>query len=146
MKKKILMGITFFAICVAGTLLLKKDVVDPVSEIKNETDIKSELIRIFNPVFGEKISSPLKISGEARGTWFFEASFPIFLVDWDGKIIAQGIATAKGDWMTENFVPFEAELTFEKPSYGERGAIILKKDNPSGLSENDDAIEISILF
>jgi hypothetical protein len=146
MKKKILLSMTFFAICIVGVLLLKKDVVAPVSEFKNETNVKSDLIRVFKPVSGEKISSPLKISGEAHGTWFFEASFPIFLVDWDGKIIAQGIATAKGDWMTENFVPFEAELTFEKPSYGERGAIILKKDNPSGLLEHDDSLEISITF
>lgn len=95
--------------------------------------------------FGE-ISSPVTFRGRARGTWFFEASFPVVLVDWDGKIIAQGVATADSDWMTENFVPFHGTLEFETPSYGERGAIIFKKDNPSGLPEHDDALEIPVTF
>ncbi|MFH1667500.1 MAG: Gmad2 immunoglobulin-like domain-containing protein [Candidatus Komeilibacteria bacterium] len=92
------------------------------------------------------ISSPLLLSGRARGTWFFEATFPVILTDWDGLIIAQGYATAQDDWMTEDFVPFTAELEFTKPEYGERGALILQKDNPSGLPEYDDALEITIYF
>ncbi len=84
--------------------------------------------------------------GQARGTWFFEASFPVVLVDWDGKIIAQTIATAKSDWMTEEFVPFEATLTFtaDEETYSNKGSLILQKDNPSGLPEHDDALEIPV--
>ncbi|MDP1706760.1 MAG: Gmad2 immunoglobulin-like domain-containing protein, partial [bacterium] len=113
---------------------------------------KADLIRLDWPKAGQEISSPLEITGEARGVWFFEASFPVFLVDWDGRIIAQGIATAHppagGDWMTENFVPFKAKLEFtvEKDIYSNRGALILKKDNPSGLPEHDDALEIPVVF
>jgi len=115
--------------------------------VGNEIE-KTDLIRINTPRPNQTISSPLTITGEARGNWFFEASFPIVLTDWDGKIIAQGIAQAKGDWMTINFVPFEAILTFtvDKNAYSNRGSLILKKDNPSGLSENDDALEIPIVF
>jgi hypothetical protein len=94
----------------------------------------------------QEITSPLTVTGEAKGTWFFEASFPVILTDWDGKIIAQGIAKAKGDWMTENFVPFEANLQFVKPGYKNTGSLILKKDNPSGLPQNDAAVEIPVLF
>lgn len=118
---------------------------------------KEDLIQVESPRAGEVISSPLTIKGEARGFWFFEASFPVILVDWDGRIIAQGIATAKSDpadggagWMTTEFVPFEAELKFEKPEFvgdfSKRGALIFKKDNPSGLPEHDDALEMPILF
>lgn len=111
---------------------------------------KEDLIRILSPMANEEISSPLAIKGEARGYWFFEASFPIVLVDWDGRIIAQAIATAEKEWMTEDFVPFTAELSFEKPefirNFSKRGALILQKDNPSGLSEHDDALEIPIVF
>lgn len=116
-----------------------------VEEIGNELD-KADKIILDNPRPNQEISSPLKIAGQARGTWFFEASFPVFLVDWDGLIIAQGIATAQDDWMTEDFVPFEATLEFEKPSYKNNGGLILKKDNPSGLPEYDDALEIPIFF
>ncbi|MEK7625591.1 MAG: hypothetical protein AAB467_04585, partial [Patescibacteria group bacterium] len=72
----------------------------------------------------------------------------VFLTDWDGLIIARGIATAKGDWMTTEFVPFEATLTFtaDKNVYSNRGTLILKKDNPSGLPEFDDALEIPVII
>jgi hypothetical protein len=115
--------------------------------IGNELE-KTEVIRLDYPRPNQTISSPLNIKGEARGTWFFEASFPVILTDWDGLIIAQGIATAKGDWMTEDFVPFEAtlEFTLNKQAYSNRGSLILKKDNPSGLPENDDALEIPVLL
>jgi hypothetical protein len=96
------------------------------------------------------ISSPLIIKGKARGSWFFEAVFPVILTDWDGRIISQGQARAQSDWMTEDFVAFEATLEFEKPAaikgVVNRGALILKKDNPSGLAEHDDALEIPVFF
>ena len=113
--------------------------------IGNELE-KTGLIHLNSPRPNETVSSPLIVEGEAVGNWFFEASFPVFLVDWDGVIIAQGIATAQGDWMTENFVPFTATLTFDTATstYSNRGALILKKDNPSGLPENDDALEIPV--
>lgn len=118
-----------------------------VEDVGNEFQ-KVDLIRLNNPRPGQTISSPLAISGQARGTWFFEASFPVILTDWDGKIIAQGIAQAKNDWMTTEFVPFEATLTFtvNTNTYSNNGSLILKKDNPSGLSRNDDALEIPIVF
>lgn len=109
---------------------------------------KTDLIYLETPQPDEMIQSPLIIQGRARGSWFFEGSFPVTLTDWDGKIIAQGIAQAQGEWMTTDFVPFEATLPFtlEKDVYSNRGALILRKDNPSGLPEHDDALEISIKF
>lgn len=111
-----------------------------------EANVKDDLIIVDFPIPNSQISSPLTFSGKARGPWFFEASFPVYLVNWDGLIIAQGIATAQGDWMTNDYVPFSGTLEFEKPDYGERGAIIFQKDNPSGLSEYDNALEMSIRF
>jgi hypothetical protein len=108
--------------------------------------VGTDLIHVFYPQNDNKIISPLIIKGEARGNWYFEASFPVVLTNWDGLIIADGIAQAEGEWMTTNFVPFTATLNFEKPSYGERGFLILQKDNPSGLPQHDDAFEIPIYF
>ena len=118
-----------------------------VEDIGNTLD-KSGLIRLASPLPGAQISSPVTITGEARGIWYFEASFPVFLTDWDGKIVAQGIATAQSDWMTADFVPFVATLTFDTADisgqYSDKGTLILKKDNPSGLPEHDDALEIPV--
>ena len=120
----------------------------PTSDFYNGTCEPVDMIKVSEPGPNQLISSPLTIKGEARGSWFFEASFPVFLVDWDGLIIAQGIAQAQGDWMTTELVPFEAKLEFSvaKDIYSRNGTIILKKDNPSGLPANDAAIEVPVVF
>lgn len=110
--------------------------------------VTHDQIHLTSPLSGASVSSPLTITGEARGNWFFEASFSVYVTDWDGKIIGQGIATAQGDWMTTDFVPFTATITFATADisghYSDKGTLILKKDNPSGLPEHDDALEIPI--
>ena len=108
--------------------------------------VADPFIVIYEPKLNAVISSPLKITGQARGVWYFEASFPIELTDSTGKIIASGIAQAQDDWMTENFVPFTAELTFTKPLEGNAGTLILKKDNPSGDPQRDDSRKIQVRF
>jgi hypothetical protein len=117
-------------------------------ENNSESD-KSDLIRVDNIKVGDSVKSPLTVTGQARGTWFFEGSFPLVLVDWDGKIIAQGYAQFQGEeWMTTNFVPFRGVIEFIRPdtSVSNRGALILQKDNPSDQRELDDALEIPIVF
>lgn len=116
------------------------------ADVQAHIDAHADLIRIETPSPIETITSPLTVTGEARGSWYFEASFPVVLVDWDGKIIADTFATAEGEWMTEDFVPFRATLEFEVPAYGERGSLILRKDNPSDRPELDDALEVPIRF
>ena len=124
------------------------------ADLAEHISSKEDLIVVHDPKPLSIISSPLVVRGEARGTWYFEASFPITLVDWDGRIIAESFATAQDEWMTEEFVPFEGEIEFENPSFpgaddghfSRRGTIIFQKDNPSGLPEHDDALEIPVWF
>ena len=111
--------------------------------IGNELN-KTDIIRLASPRPNQMVKSPLIIEGEARGIWFFEGSFPVVIVDWDGRIIGEAIAQAEGEWMTEGFVPFKATIKFEQPTYSNQGALILRKDNPSGLPEHDDALEIPV--
>ncbi|MBT3282574.1 hypothetical protein HON59_01005 [bacterium] len=116
-----------------------------VENIGNELE-KMDLIRIDTPRPNQVIKSPLSITGQARGMWFFEGDFPVVLTDWDGRIIAEGFASAGENAMVEEFVPFSAVLEFEAPDYKNNGILILKKDNASGLPEHDDALEIPVLF
>ena len=113
----------------------------------DEQDDKNDLIRVETPRANAEVGIPLTIKGEARGTWFFEASFPVRLHDANGKDIPLDPPrmSAKGDWMTEEFVSFEGTFTF-LPSATETGTLVLMKDNPSGLPEHDDSIEIPIVF
>lgn len=115
------------------------------TEDTNTSPSKQDLIRLDNPSPGTKAESPLLISGQARGYWYFEASFPIKLIDAKGKELGSGIAQAQGDWMTEDFVPFKATVKFTKPTTN-YGTLVLKKDNPSGLPQNDDELRVPVTF
>lgn len=106
----------------------------------------SDLIRVDVPQSNDYVISPLLVIGEARGNWFFEASFPVRLIDENGEEIASGVAEAQDEWMTEEFVPFEAELIFKSMPTTEKGTLILEKDNPSGLPENAAQLEIPVIF
>jgi len=91
------------------------------------------------------VTSPLFVKGKAKGDWFFEASFPVRLFDGEGNEIALAIAQAGADWMTTEFVPFEATLTFTSPTTS-AGTLVLEKDNPSGLSENNEKMYVPVKF
>src|SRR3989338_1426812 len=84
-------------------------------DIGNELE-KDDMIRISEPRPNAIVKNPLIVKGMARGNWFFEASFPMRLFDGNGEQLARGIATAKGEWMTTEFVPFEGTLSFTVPT------------------------------
>jgi len=107
---------------------------------------RTDFIMVDAPLPGARITSPLTFKGKARGTWFFEGDFPVILLDAQGNRIAESYASAKGEWMTENFVNFEGILHFRNSFSGTKGILILKKDNPAGLPEFDDALEIPVIF
>lgn len=95
---------------------------------------------------GETISSPLTITGRVPGNWSFEADFPVSLIDDDGNVLVETYGALQGDWMTTELVEFESILEFTSPGSGESGTLILRKDNPSGLPEHDDSLEIPVVF
>ena len=108
---------------------------------------KDDLIRVDAPLTGTRVASPLVATGAARGTWYFEASFPIELRDAGANVIAEGYAQAQSDWMTENYVPFVSiPLVFPPQSAGSTGVLVVRKDNPSGLPEHDNSLQIPVVF
>ena len=125
-------------------------------EVTPEGQENPEVI-IDTPTWGQLVTSPMQVSGKARGTWYFEANLPARLEDQDGKILAQKGFQAKGDpepptssgygagWMTEEYVPFEDVLEFTQPET-EFGRLIIEKDNPSGLPEHDASFAIPVKF
>lgn len=106
---------------------------------------KNDLIRLKSPRSGSLVQSPLLVQGLARGYWFFEASFPVKLYDSNDVLLGIGIAQAIGEWMTEEFVSFQATLEFATPATKE-GTLVLEKDNPSGLPEHADELRVPIRF
>ncbi|MDD5569196.1 MAG: Gmad2 immunoglobulin-like domain-containing protein [Candidatus Pacebacteria bacterium] len=115
-----------------------------VEDIGNAIE-KQNLIRVTAPKPNDHITSPLTITGEARGTWFFEAVFPIKIIDANGNQLGTAQAQAQAPWMTEDFVPFTATLVFQTPTTA-KGTLILEKDNPSGLTQNSDELLVPVYF
>ncbi|MFZ2187127.1 MAG: Gmad2 immunoglobulin-like domain-containing protein [Candidatus Moraniibacteriota bacterium] len=107
--------------------------------------IANENIRVTLPLPDDVVKSPLKIQGEARGLWYFEGSFPVSIIGENGMTLGQGIAQAQGDWMTTDWVPFEATISFTVPETA-TGTLILEKDNSSGLPENADELRVPVRF
>ena len=96
----------------------------------------AEGLTVASPREGETVTSPLVVTGEARGGWYFEASFPVRLEDASGQVLAEVPAQAQGEWMTADYVPFVAELAFAVPRLTP-GRLVLRKANASGLPEHD---------
>jgi hypothetical protein len=94
---------------------------------------------------GMKVESPWKVTGRAPGTWFFEGSFTVRLVNDKGETVAEAPARAQGDWMTEGRVRFETELRFNAPGTA-RGFMVLEKANPSGLKENEKKVRLEVKY
>lgn len=114
----------------------------PVPPTPTSTDA---LIRVTTPTPNLLVRSPLAVRGEARGSWYFEGSFPVRLLDANGTELAVTPAQAYRDWMTADLAPFSAELSFGTPTT-ETGTLVLEKDNPSGLPEHAAEYRIPVRF
>jgi Immunoglobulin-like domain of bacterial spore germination len=106
----------------------------------------TEMIEVTAPLPNSPLTSPMTLTGRARGPWYFEASFPIELRDANNVLIGTAIAQAQGEWMTENFVPFTATLTFPPQPAGSQGMLTFKNDNPSGESQNSMMFDVPVTF
>lgn len=149
LKKKIevfiILGIALFVFVSTAVL---PNLIFPKNQIINfnsqNKDTSSD-IKIFSPPAYKPIESPLLISGEARGNWFFEAEFEAELYDASNNLLGKATLTAQKDWMTEGFVPFQGILSFTPPLTSS-GSLKFLSANPSGLSENQKIFEIPVQF
>lgn len=104
----------------------------------------SENVIITAPLAGERVAKTFPVRGQARGSWMFEASFPMEVRDPSGEIVGHGFSMTTEDWMTTEFVSYEGKI--EVADYSGPATLVLKKDNPSGLPEHDDSVSIPIVI
>lgn len=115
------------------------------SDISLPAPASSTDVVVEAPLPDTVIRSPLTVSGEAKGGWFFEANIPVVLKDQNGAVIAQAGGQAKGDWTTTSFVPFTATLDFQNPGTP-YGTLEIRKDNPSGVAQNAGSFSVPVRF
>ena len=104
-----------------------------------------ESVVVTSPAAGATVGHTFDVSGTAPGPWYFEATFPIQVRDPGGNVIGRIPANAQGDWMVTGPVVFKATLHIDA-GYSGPATLILMKDNPSGLPENEDSVEVSIVI
>ena len=147
-NKNILVSIAVILVAFgAGAYLLSKtapiDTNETTSPAITYTNASEDLIVVELPFPGAVVGKEFSVVGKARGNWFFEASFPVYVMDQNGKKLAVGIAQAEGDWMTTDFVPFKADIKVPD-SYIGLATLVLDKDNASGLPEHDASVSFPI--
>ena len=94
------------------------------------------------PKSGAGVPKTFTVTGKAPGPWYFEASFPIEVRNASGTVLTTGIATALSEWMTTEDVPFKADISVT--GYTGAATLVLKRDNPSGLPQNDASVSMPI--
>jgi hypothetical protein len=157
MKKRywVIIVLAIFGLVIWGLSgISDTQVVAPTDDKKDEPIIekasKENIIYIDSPYINQKVSSPVTVKGKARGNWFFEASAPVDIVNWDGLIIGEGYMTVDEgyNWMTTDLVPFTGTIKYDASQLGayDYGWVIFKKDNPSGESKFDDSLEMRVLL
>lgn len=104
-----------------------------------------ERVVVTSPKANSTVGNIFVVSGSAPGPWYFEASFPIKIVDKDNNFLGQGIAQAQGEWMTTDQVTFTATVTLPG-GYSGPATVVLMRDNPSGMPENDDSVSIPVVI
>jgi hypothetical protein len=145
MRKTIIITVVLIVILVVAFLVFDIGRKPAIAPDINATTTDMQIV-VSYPDDNQEVSSPVKISGKARGSWFFEGSFPIQLVDINGNILGTSIATSSEDWMTAEFINFNSELSFEKSTSTRRAVLVLKKDNPSGILDFDQSVFVPVIL
>jgi hypothetical protein len=77
---------------------------------------------------------------------YFEAEFPVRLLDDHEKMIGTGVARTEGDWTTSDYVPFEASIVFHPPLTDSTGTLVFEKSNPSGQADHAAEWRVPVRF
>lgn len=119
--------------------------ITPLPEDEAVSDENAQ-VTVTAPLANSVITSPLTVAGTVPAGWMFEGSFSLKLTDEQQNEITSGRATeiTPGSWMSGDPIPFSGELTFSTTA--KNGFLILEKDNPSGLPENDQILPVPIRF
>lgn len=154
MKPLSLLSFVLFALVVLGTGCSDdRDMYPPRDDSDEATDDEEiveedDKLRLTSFEAGGSIdpSTGITLIGEAKGPWYFEAVFRVSLIDDEGNLLAQAQATATEEWMTTEWVSFEAELPAFNADGATTGKLVFENDNPSGLPENAERVEIDVVF
>lgn len=148
--KYLIFGLILICIALIFNFFGKKDNSKEISVPENILQITyinadEDKIKVELPTPGAVTGKDFSVIGVARGMWYFEATFPIDVLDKNGNKLVQTYASAEGEWMTENFVPFKSEIKIPETYIGP-ATLVLHRSNASGLPEHDASISFPFII
>lgn len=107
---------------------------------------KGEKIFFENFKEGDSIYVVDKIKGSAPSSWFYESMFPVKVFDMNGDEIVLLYAIASLNTTDADRVGFTVDLSsFVIELDGDKASVFqFEKDNPSGLKENSDYVQVTV--
>ncbi len=155
MKRFFFLTVLAIAVFAASWYTLEQNIMVPGAELTGSVGNSADLsyryanaskddIFVTSPSPGDSVTTTIIAQGYARGSWYFEGVFPVDVENANGTIVGTGQGKAGGEWTTNNFVPFTAEVSL-KALYNGPATLVLKKDNPSGNAANDASLSFPIL-
>ncbi|MGC9968751.1 MAG: Gmad2 immunoglobulin-like domain-containing protein [Minisyncoccia bacterium] len=144
--KIIVIAFAIIIVVLLGVLIFVKPVQGPgPDEFPVAVSHDGRLV-VMQPRPGTFIASPVALHGSVTGGgWFFEAVFPVKVLDGDGTVLGQGQAQAESDWMTTGTVPFSASISFSAPRYA-TGTVVFTQDTPRALTQNGEKLSVPVRF
>jgi len=125
-----------------------------IEEVTTIESVKWAPVVLFDFTPNMPVSSPLEIKWKAPRSWFFEWIFPVALMVESNDVVAE--TGASGDWLVpisenaelsgEDMIDFTATLDFSSPLVTKNWKLQLRSYNPSDTEENNDMIEIDVIF
>ena len=100
-----------------------------------ETSSSTEIVYIANPGHNSSISTPLTVTGAARGYWYSSTgTFPVILANANGVIIAKGTAQALTTTATNDLVTYTANLIYSFQPSNSQGTLIIKSGGAKDMT------------
>lgn len=147
--KRIFPIIVFILILLVGGLYLFRNVtvndtiVAVPSPLPSPTKTACTALTLNSPQANQKISSPLRVTvtvdnrnKDCRWTVFEAQAGTLQLLDEDKTVIGKGVLTTSEDWMTNEPVTYNGEITFDKAPTGKKLELHVIEENPSGKPDS----------
>jgi hypothetical protein len=122
--------------------------VEIILEIKD--GVLNEIIRLENSKFEEieiknlpiiSSGNSLIVKGAIPGFWYFEAIAQYKIFDNQFNEIGFGYVQALSDWMTEQRVPFELNISSDTLNYKGKAVLIIQSENVQGDEEGEKKVK-----
>ena len=133
-------------VSLAPSLNFIASTIDDVVEFIEAEKHRHDSVRIATPASGASLRDSFLLKGAARGPWYFEGEVPFQIVTDTDAVLVDGYVSAKSEWMILGFVPFEKTIRLPTVSKATPANLVIRKNNPTGLSRHDDSVRIPIFL